>query len=62
MILDDYCHNLKRSEKEKRSLLKLLEGAETFYDLAQEEAKVIVTVRISLDAVSIHNVLHFVIV
>jgi len=42
IILDDYCHNLRRSEKEKKSLMTLLTGGEAFYELAQEEAKVIV--------------------
>lgn len=42
VILDDYIHTLKKSEKDKKVLMNLLSGGEAFYEVAQDEAKVIV--------------------
>lgn len=44
VILDDYIHTLKKSEKDKKVLMNLLSGGEAFYEVAQDEAKVIVNV------------------
>ena len=44
ILLEDYIATLRRSQRDKIILMALLSGSEVFYEVAQEEAKVIVNV------------------
>ena len=44
VVLDDYCHLLRRCVKDKNALSVTLLAGEAYYEAAQDEAKVIVNV------------------
>lgn len=44
ILLEDYIQTLRRCQRDKIVLMALLSGSEVFYEVAQEEAKVIVNV------------------